>query len=322
MRCTLAVAISVGLCSLGVEASRAQQDGKNDGRPREPAPHARADDPPELEITPNTIRIQALDSPRKGSWVIMPGFSELGSPCFSSDGKWIAFDGYKQGFNNSVAESWIARPDGRDLTRLAMGATPRWSPDGKQLLFVREKVNNPKWEDGMFVINRDGSNERRIGVGRWPDWSPDGKQVVFSVGGGETGGARIGSTVFVSRLDGTDRRQIVDGDCPSWSPDGKKISFCLCLPERPPVICVHDLQTQRDLSVGIGWFRANWTADSKSVVCNGAIDRREAMVRYSLDDPWQPVELGAEYQQSNSPCCSRDGTQLIFIAKKPKAGTP
>ena len=106
---------------------------------------------------PNTIRIQSMDSPKEGSWVLMAGFSELGSPCFSRDGNWIAFDGYKEGFNNSPAESWIARRDGRDLTRLANGATPRWSPDGKRLLFVRERVNNPKAEEGIFLIDPDGS---------------------------------------------------------------------------------------------------------------------------------------------------------------------
>jgi hypothetical protein len=33
------------------------------------------------EFTPNTIRIQSLESPEKGEWVVMPGFKELGSPC-------------------------------------------------------------------------------------------------------------------------------------------------------------------------------------------------------------------------------------------------
>ena len=31
-------------------------------------------------VTPNTIRIQSVESPERGNWVVMPGFSELGSP--------------------------------------------------------------------------------------------------------------------------------------------------------------------------------------------------------------------------------------------------
>ena len=55
--------------------------------------------------TPNTIRIQSLDDPANGHWVAMPDFAELGSPTFSRDGRWIAFDGYKQGFDNSRADT-------------------------------------------------------------------------------------------------------------------------------------------------------------------------------------------------------------------------
>jgi hypothetical protein len=33
-------------------------------------------DEPNLVIAPNTVRIQTLDDPTKGQWVVMPGFSE------------------------------------------------------------------------------------------------------------------------------------------------------------------------------------------------------------------------------------------------------
>ena len=115
--------------------------------------------------TPNTIRIQSLDDPASGQWVAMPGFAELGSPTFSRDGRWIAFDGYKQGFDNSRAECWIARRDGRELKRLAFGATPRFSPDGKRLLIVREAVNDRTVPEGVYIINRDGSGERESARG-------------------------------------------------------------------------------------------------------------------------------------------------------------
>ena len=250
----------------------------------------------------------------------MAGFSQLGSPCFSRDGNWIAFDGYREGFSNSSAESWIARRDGRDLTRLANGATPRWSPDGNRLLFMRERVNNPNREEGIFQIERDGSNERRIGEGRWPDWSPDGKEIVFSVGGEQTGGARIGATICIAKSDGSGRREITLGDCPSWSPDGKKIAFCFNVPERPSLIRVYDLQDKKEQTLGIGWFRANWMADSKSVVANGVIGPKTGMVRLSLDAPGQATELSTEYDEPHSPCWSWDGKQIVYVAKKPKPG--
>jgi Tol biopolymer transport system component len=302
----------LALLTLVPQASRAQVGAKGNARAQ------KLGDEPDFAITANTIRIQSTDSPKEGNWVVMPGFSELGSPCFSRDGKWIAFDGYKKGFDNSSAEFWIARRDGRGLTRLANGATPRWSPDGKQLLFVRARVDNRNSEGGIFLIDRGGSNERRIGEGRWPDWSPDGTEIVYSLGGEEKGGARIGATIFISKVDGSGRREIADGDCPSWSPDGKKIAFCFRAPQRRPVIRIYDLETKKQETLGIGWFRANWMADSKSVVTNGVIGRESGMVRLSLDAPGSSTKLSTEFDEPFSPCCSWDGKEIIFIAKRPK----
>lgn len=304
--------------TLRPEASRAQDGERQRNRPATASPSRdrTPDQEPDFAITPNTIRIQSLASPKTGSWVVVPGFRELGSPCFSRDGDWIAFDGYREGFDNSPAESWIARRDGRDLTRLAEGSTPRWSPDGHQLLFVRTHLNHPGSDKGIFLINRDGSNERRIAEGRWPDWSPDGKQIVYSLGGDETGGARIGATIYIANLDGSGRRKITRGDCPSWSPDGKKIAVCFRVSERRPVIRVHDLRSEKEETLGIGWYRANWMPDSKSVVANGAIGRNVGMVRLSLESPGRPIDLRTEFAEPSSPCCSWDGQQIVFIARR------
>jgi Tol biopolymer transport system component len=269
--------------------------------------------------TPNTIRIQSVENPADGNWVVMRGFAELGSPTFSRDGQWIAFDAYKQGFDNSRAECWIARRDGRELKRLAFGATPRFSPDGKRLLFVREGVNDRTLPEGVYVVNRDGSGEKRIGPGRWPDWSPDGDAIVFSLGGQETGGARIGSKINIAKSDGSDRRELVEGDCPTWSPDGKKIAYCYRARGREPLINVYDLEENANATVGIGWYRANWMPDSKSAVANGLIDQAPVMVRLFLTRPRKVIEQSTEYEAPFSPSVSWDGKEIIFIATRPRS---
>jgi hypothetical protein len=270
-----------------------------------------------IQITPNTIRIESLNDPKHGHWVVMPGFRELGSPTFSRDGQWIAFDAYKAGFNNSRAECWIAHRDGRELKRLAFGATPRFSPDGNRLLFVRENVNDRTLKEGIYVINRDGSGEKRIGPGRWPDWSPDGSAIVFSLGGEEKGGARLGSMICIANADGSNRRQVVEGDCPSWSPDGEKIAYCHSTLEQPAMINVYDLRENADTTLGIGWFRANWMPDNKSVVANGFTGRKPGMVRLSLTIPRRVIEQSTEYEAPFSPSVSWDGKEIIFIARMP-----
>ena len=303
MRLTVAIACALLLVvSIGFQAA-AQQSGR-----------------PDIVLnTPNTIRIQSLDDPANGHWVAMPDFTELGSPTFSRDGRWIAFDGYKQGFDNSRAECWIARRDGRELKRLAFGATPRFSPDGKQLLIVREGANDRTLPEGVYIINRDGSGEKRIGPGRWPDWSPDGNKIVFSIGGRETGGARIGSTICIASSDGSDRRELMEGDCPSWSPDGKKIAYCYRTPGQQPMIRVADLEENSDVSLGIGWYRANWMPDSQSTVSNGLIGRERAMVRLSLTVHRKAIEQSTDYEAPFSPSVSWDGKEIIFIARRPES---
>jgi len=288
-----------------------QQTDKSAG-PRSPT------DEPELVITPNTIRIQPIDSPKDGHWVIMPGFSELGSPSFSKDGQWVAFDAYKTGYNNSPPECWIVRYDEEKPTRLAIGATPRWSPDGKRLLFMRDEANDPRREPGVFLINRDGTGELRIRDGRWPDWSPDGKEIVFSAGGEPGGGLRSGATICIAEADGTGRREITLGDCPSWSPDGRKIAFCYSMPGQPPLIRVFDLRKNEETTMGIGWFRANWMPDSESLVANGVVGRELCMVRLPVSGSRRPTKLATDYEGPFSPCCSSDGKSIVFIARRPR----
>lgn len=310
---------------LVLPSSGPAQQGKK-GDPEPPVPQEAAapkeDDEPDLVITPHTIRVQPTDPDGKGHWITMPRYGELGSPCFSRDGEWIAFDAYKEGYNNSRPESWVARRDGTGLRKLADGATPRWSPDGKRLLFIRGSETEPKQEPDLYVIKPDGTGERKLGPGRWPDWSPDGRRIVFSRGGQAGGGVKAGATVYISDADGSGRKALCDGDCPSWSPDGKSIAFCFRADEQPPMIVVIDLATKEVRTLGIGWFRANWMPDGKAVVANGPAGLGEVgMVELSLGGARAPRQLFSQFDDASSPCPSSDGTLMVFVAKRPKRGS-
>jgi Tol biopolymer transport system component len=111
---------------------------------------------------------------------------------------------------------------------------------------------------------------------------------------------------------------LTEGDCPSWSPDGKKIACCVKSPDRPPQILVYDLGTARDVTLGIGWYRANWMPDSKTLVANGIVGQTVGMVRLPLAAPGKPVVLATEFENPFSPSCSQDIKQIVFIAKRQK----
>jgi Tol biopolymer transport system component len=271
---------------------------------------AQADQGPE-------IRIVNLKNPKVGQTVTLKGFRELGSPTFSRDGKWIAFDGYQNGYDNSPGECWIVDREGKNGKRLAVGATPRWMPDGKALVFMRENAIDRARPAGVYMINRDGTGERFIGPGRWPDPSPDGKKIVFSMGGTPGRGLRPGAMVWTSDMNGGDRKEIIQGDCPCWSPDGKKISFSHQIGDRKPTMRVYDFTSDRDATLGVGWFRGNWLPNGTGVTCNTFLgDKGRGIVFYSVDPTVNGFGILAPEADPVSPCPTIDGAEIMFVCRR------
>jgi hypothetical protein len=271
---------------------------------------------------PNTLCLQPLaPSSQARDIVKMRVYDHIGSPSCSKDGHWVAFDAHKVVSPEmvSAAECYVVRIDGGGLRKLAQGTTPRWSPDGNRLVFMREGQGDSGKDLGIFVVNRDGTGERRIGPGRWPDWSPDGLQVAYSLGG-EGGGARAKSSIYIARTDGSDRRLLCQGDCPSWSPDGRRIACCYVDEAHPGnEIRVVNVETGKGVSVGTGWFRADWSPDGKTLVCSGRLGQKVAMVRLSADDPRAaPQALATKAEQGASPCHAGLASAIVFVDSRPR----
>lgn len=267
---------------------------------------------------PNALHVVRVDGQNETSSVTIPGYHYLGSPCFSRDGEWIAFDAYKSNIGRVKSEVWISRRDGKELKMLAVGATPRWSPDGTRLVFMREQRNDAADETiGIFTVERNGEGERYIGPGRWPDWSPDGNRLAFSHGSPDTksGGTLPLARIHVAKADGTEPVVIANGDCPSWSPDGLTLACCYRDPALPaPLIRLVDLKTGQQRFAGYGWYRANWQKDGRIVACNGIIEQRPAMITMALGGEAKAKSLFPEVSGAMSPCYSVDGKYLVFVA--------
>jgi len=148
------------------------------------------------------------------------GDQSSGSPLWSGDSKWIAF----QGVDGDKHGLFIARPNGGDTTFLAaLGGTNSplpgtgkafaWSPDGKQIAFVSSTADEsaaeasgdpmvitrylykPDAGEGLtrfndnrrlhiFLVDIASKQVRQLTHGNYDehsiDWSPDGKQLVFA----------------------------------------------------------------------------------------------------------------------------------------------
>jgi Tol biopolymer transport system component len=111
-----------------------------------------------------------------------PGYT-CGSPEWSPDNKWIAYDTWKAGQKLEDSQIAVVRADGTGLRILGIGAMPSWSPDGKQLVFHQYGVNNDGQryaaEDSIVVMNADGTGRETI-LNHWgsPRWARRGNRIV------------------------------------------------------------------------------------------------------------------------------------------------
>jgi Tol biopolymer transport system component/DNA-binding winged helix-turn-helix (wHTH) protein len=143
-----------------------------------------------------------------------------GEPCFSPDGRTVAFRSTRLG----APAIWLSRPDGSGLRRLTPPAgddtwcgEPAWSPDGQWIAYAEI---GPRRAD-IHVISVLGGVPRRLtfdpAEDREPAWSPDGQWVYFV--SKRDGGPRVwrkpwagGAPECVSSVEGTQ---------PTLSPDGR-----------------------------------------------------------------------------------------------------
>ena len=117
----------------------------------------------------------------------LPDFQKQGSPVWSPDGKFIAFDGWRPQNGQTVGSSQvvIVQADGRNPRVLGDGAMPSFSPSGHRLAFSNSRGG------GVWIVSSQGPDYELVEIdpkGWGTDWSPDGR-LVYSVN--TPGGANL-----------------------------------------------------------------------------------------------------------------------------------
>jgi Tol biopolymer transport system component len=146
-------------------------------------------------------------------------FNDARQPSFSSDGKWIAFQGYRDG----VFHIWSVAADGSSQKQLTWGVfddrEPAWSHDGTRVAFSSDRGDAGNYD--IFVLDtRSGALSqvtKNPAEEFMPSWSPDDKEIAFiSIRAGE-------QAVWAMNLaSGAERKLASSGrnDAPSWGPSG------------------------------------------------------------------------------------------------------
>ena len=146
------------------------------------------------------------------------------SPCFSPDGKRLAFvQGDRRG-NCDIMVLDMQSGKARRLTDgFGINTEPTWNPSGTQLAFTSDREGGPQ----VFLMQDDGTNIRRLtsegAYNATPAWSPKGDMIAYV--------SRFEGRfdLFVYKLGEGKAYQITTGvgtsESPSWSPDGRNIVF-------------------------------------------------------------------------------------------------
>ena len=147
------------------------------------------------------------------------------SPCWSPDGKKVAYCSHREGGQNiwvielTVTDEGKLIPDG-EPSQITSGdfidADLSWSPDGESIMFS----SNRSGEYGIFEVKLgDNSIVDLKQEGIYPKWSPDGGKVAFV----------SMNNIWTMELAGEKLKQYLTAsgynEYPCWSPDARKVIF-------------------------------------------------------------------------------------------------
>ena len=157
--------------------------------------------------------------------VKMKGMRWHGSPSWSQDGNWVAFDATPAGYPRAEVYVYaVGGPQKGTLKNLGPGNCPTFSRDDKLIAFNLKPQNAAAGEAGVYLMKLDGSDRRRLCDGDHPKWSPDGTRLLVSHEAAEPGmiDEVVLDTGKVTRLLTTKYGQVPGA---VYSPDGSTMAF-------------------------------------------------------------------------------------------------
>lgn len=117
-------------------------------------------------------------------------FAEVSDPRISRDGEWIVYtvSSADTAHDRANGDIWLARWDGRQVTRMTWGTQDEHSPQfvgGTRAISFLSARGDARDSDQLWLLPTDGGEARKLtsikdGIDDY-SWSPDGKRVVLAL---------------------------------------------------------------------------------------------------------------------------------------------
>jgi Tol biopolymer transport system component len=248
--------------------------------------------------------------------VQLDGYYWLGSPQFSSDGRYVAFNAHPEhATTDTQAHIFRVPADGGEAQDLGVGRMPYWSRDDKQIAFFVPVGNPDGVAAGVWIMNSDGSGRQRMFDGEVPCYSPDGGRIAYASGGG---------LYVYDTLDGTSKQVATEGFTditgPAWSPDGRQLAFVNSPSGQPSQLAIVDASGSGPPKVrwtGNLSVHLNWAPGTKILL---GITKDRVRRPYSIDpntnDEPEPLKNQDIGRINNDGSWSPDGRRITFISDR------
>ena len=254
-------------------------------------------------------------------------------PCFSPDGKQVAF--LWGGPKNDNLDLYVKFVDAEGALRLttdpALDVGPAWSPSGEQLAFLRGKLGSANPMTGsddaaVYLVSPLGGSERKLanvpGAGLFPlSWSPNGKWLAFARPSGKSAG------VYLLPIEGGEPRQITHTSAPLvdssplFSPDGRGLAYSRCTSDWVCDLYVQELDSAqvprggpRRITQQQTYFRGvTWVGDSLVYSGSLSVGLLHYLWRVNASGSGVPERLEIAGVHATFPTFSPAANRLAFV---------